>query len=618
MENGIYPYEILEKKLGLSEKNSLFSIMFEFEKEENSFKYDKIQIFTKEKTQETNSDLNFKVNSSITKLTLEFNENLFKESTAKSILSHYLFILKQALKNKDLAIKEFEIITPEENKLLEKFETENKFILDKNMKRIPIGTSGLIYEIKNNSDEKNLEIFDNPFGKGKICKTDNIGKWTFEGKIEILGNASEYSEKFATKSKKKVSSNLQNKNYDFLKTYDYTKVDKVLERNTIQNFKTISKIDVRKRTSNSVELGYLGAHIAYEFLTENTGILYALIRSKDNIPSRYRFLQTLRFYFGDKFVSKMEERIKVIPGDFTENSTFGTTKDDLRDIVSNVNVVLNSGALVKHFGNKSEFEKVNVTGPKNIIDFCMKYGKRLLHISTTSVSGTDRKDEIENQYIFSERNLYIGQDFTNIYVTTKYEAELAILEAIYDGLDAQILRLGNITNRYSDGVFQKNVKDNAFASRLKSFIEIGAFPKYLLEHEIELTPVDLAAKAVGRILNHSSDCNVFHIMNTMLLPTPELINTMNSLGIDIIPVSNTLMYDIINGMLSNDDRKSAVSGIIQDLNKDKKLIYTSSTRLDFDFTEKYLKECGFKWKKLDKVYITKYMNYFKSIKFIDF
>lgn len=454
--------------------------------------------------------------------------------------------------------------------------------------------------------------------KVKFIKQIIPGKWTFEGKIEILGKASEYSKKFAVATKKKASSSLQNKNYDFLKTYDYTKVDKVLERNTIQNFKTISKIDARKYTANPVELGYLGAHIAYEFLTENTGTLYALIRSKDNISSRYRFLQTLRFYFGDKFVSKMEERIKVIPGDFTENATLGTTKDDLKDIASNVNVVINSGALVKHFGNKSEFEKVNVTGPKNVIAFCMKYGKRLLHVSTGSVAGTDRKDEIENQYIFSERNLYIGQDFTNIYMITKYEAEIAVLEAIYDGLDAQILRLGNITNRYSDGVFQKNVKENAFASRLKSFIEIGALPKYLLEHEIEMTPVDLAANAVVKILNHSSDCNVFHITNTQLLDVKVLISTMQSLGIDIVPVSNVLMYDIINGMLSNDDRKQTVSGIIQDLNKDKKLIYTSATRLDLNFTESYLKECGFKWKKLDKNYITKYLNYFKNIGFINF
>ena len=329
-------------------------------------------------------------------------------------------------------------------------------------------------------------------------------------------------------------------------------------------------------------------------------------------------MQTLRFYFGDKFVSKMENRIKVISGDISQNATFGMSREDLRELLANVNVIINSGALVKHFGNKNDFERINVTGPKNIIAFCQKYGKRLLHISTTSVSGNDKKDAIENQNIFSERNLYIGQDFTNIYVTTKYEAEVAILEAIYDGLDAQILRLGNITNRYSDGAFQKNVSDNAFASRLKSFIEIGAFPRYLLEHEIELTPVDLAANAIIKILNHSSDCNMFHIMNPLLLSVLEFINTINSMGIDMIPVSDVLMNDIINGMLTNDERKQAVSGIVQDLSKDKKLIYTSATRLVLDFTVDYLKAIGFRWKKIDKNYVIKYLNYFKQIGFIDF
>ena len=331
--------------------------------------------------------------------------------------------------------------------------------------------------------------------------------------------------------------------------------------------------------------------MAYEFLTQNTGTLYALIRPKNNISARYRLMQIFRFYFGDKFVSKMEGRIKVISGDITSGNTFGTSKEDFREIATNVNAVINSGALVKHFGNQKEFENINVTGTKNIIDFCKKYGKRLLHISTVSVSGNDKKDEDEYKSLFTENDLYIGQDFTNIYVTTKFEAEVAVLEAIYDGLDAQVFRLGNIANRYSDGVFQKNIEDNGFAKRIKAFAEIGAFPGYFLEHELEVTPVDLAASAIIKILNHSSDCNMFHIVNTQLLSISEFIQTLNSVGINIVPVSNILMNDIINGMLTNDDRKHAVSGIVQDLSKDKKLVYTSSISLNCDFTENYLKDC---------------------------
>ena len=174
---------------------------------------------------------------------------------------------------------------------------------------------------------------------------------------------------------------------------------------------------------------------------------------------------------------------------------------------------------------------------------------------------------------------------------------LIIKPIIYDGLDAQILRLGNITNRYSDGMFQRNPNDNAFAKRLKSFIEIGAFPNYLLEHTLEFTPVDLASKAIIQILNYSSDCNMFHIVDPLYLPIKDLVETINSVGINMLPVSDTLMNDIINGMLTNDDRKQAVSGIIQDLNKERRLIYTSLVKPSFAFTVNYLKSCRFSLEK---------------------
>ncbi|MCI8397709.1 MAG: hypothetical protein HFJ52_08970 [Clostridia bacterium] len=58
--------------------------------------------------------------------------------------------------------------------------------------------------------------------------------------------------------------------------------------------------------------GYLGAHIAYEFLTKNKGDLYFLVRARNNIGTRNRLLQTLEFYFGKEFVSKVDSRINVV------------------------------------------------------------------------------------------------------------------------------------------------------------------------------------------------------------------------------------------------------------------------------------------------------------------
>ena len=74
-----------------------------------------------------------------------------------------------------------------------------------------------------------------------------------------------------------------------------------------------------------------------------------------------------------------------------------------------------------------------------------------------------------------ENNLYIGQYVDNDYVRTKFLAERAILEAKAEkGLDAVILRAGNLMGRYSDGEFQINLLTNAFMRSLAAFNHLGA------------------------------------------------------------------------------------------------------------------------------------------------
>ncbi len=483
------------------------------------------------------------------------------------------------------------------------------------------------------SEDKLLQIWKNILKVDNISIDDNffdIGGDSISAinmQIEAIkyGLNFEYGDIFRFPTIRKLSRKIPALDNSFIENYDYTKVNDVLSRNTEKNFKTISKIKVGDVLIIG-GTGYLGSHVIYEFLKQNSGTAYCLIRNKNNVSPRYRLLQSLRFYFGNDFVSEVEDRIKVISGDITDGIAFGIFPKTFKELVENVSCVINSGAIVKHFGNQKEFEDINVKGTANVIAFCKKYGKRLIHISTISVSGNGEKEEsivetaenIKDKKIFTENDLYIGQNIQSVYTITKFKAEILVLEAIYDGLDAQILRLGNIANRYSDGAFQRNAIDNAFAKRIKSFTEIGAFPRYTLAHELELTPVDLAANAIIKILNHTSDCNVFHIQNPRLLSIKLLLETVTALGFDILPVSNQMMKDIITGILDDDSRKELVSGIIHDLNRDKELIYTSNIRLNSKFSENYLKNIGFHWKKIDKNYIIRYMNYFKKIGFINF
>ena len=432
----------------------------------------------------------------------------------------------------------------------------------------------------------------------------------------------EYADIFNYPTIKELSNKLPSSEINFIEDYDYDKINSVLARNTLDNLSSI----VPATIDNILLIGttgYLGAHIIDEFMKQNSGIIYCLTRPKNNVDPTSRLKQTLNFYFGDKYSNQFSKRIRVVEGDISKEG-LGLSTSDYDLIRNNIDVVINSGAIVKHYGLKGQFDDINVLGTQNVVDFCKKENKRLLHISTMSVSGSGEKEEaieetpenINFKKQFSETNLFVGQKLKGVYTTTKYKAELIVLEAIYDGLNAQILRLGNITNRYSDGVFQQNVDNNAFAKRIKSFIEIGAVPKYMLKHAIELTPVDLAAEAIVKIMNHDSNCNVFHIYNTKLMTIKLLLETLDSLGHEIIPMSDEMFAYLITGILSDNEKKKCLSGIIYDLDESKKLTYTYNVRLHANFTDEYLKCVSFSWKDIDADYIIRYMKYFEKIGFI--
>ena len=67
--------------------------------------------------------------------------------------------------------------------------------------------------------------------------------------------------------------------------------------------------------------------------------------------------------------------------------------------------------------------------------------KRLIHLSSISVSGNYLVKQNNRNINFSENDLYIGQHYTdNVYVHSKFEAEKVIIEYMKKGLNAQILR----------------------------------------------------------------------------------------------------------------------------------------------------------------------------------
>ena len=72
-----------------------------------------------------------------------------------------------------------------------------------------------------------------------------------------------------------------------------------------------------------------------------------------------------------------------------------------------------------------------------------------------------------------------------------------VTEAVrQERLQAQILRVGNLTARQSDGVFQRHAATNAFHLLAEALQRLGCYPAPLAETVVDLSPVDVTARRV--------------------------------------------------------------------------------------------------------------------------
>ncbi len=171
---------------------------------------------------------------------------------------------------------------------------------------------------------------------------------------------------------------------------------------------------------------------------------------------------------------------------------------------------INCASLVKHFVNDDILDRVNVTGVKNLIALCRKTGRRLVQTSTVSVAGEGLDGQPPRDWTISERELYHGQLLDNAYVLSKFKAERAMLEAVAQGLDGKIARLGNLMGRHSDGEFQVNFRSNAFIRSLASYKAIGAVPYSQLNALTDFSEIDMTAKAILLLAGTDKRFTVFH------------------------------------------------------------------------------------------------------------
>jgi amino acid adenylation domain-containing protein/thioester reductase-like protein len=358
--------------------------------------------------------------------------------------------------------------------------------------------------------------------------------------------------------------------------------------------------------------GFLGIHLLMELLYLTKSELYCLLRGENPL---LRLYEELDFYFGS-YPADFKDRIKVITGDISIEK-FGLDDQQYYKLAQDVGTIIHCAALTKHYGNYTDFEKVNIKGTSEVINFCLKFDKNLQHISTISISGNYLADEARTDAIFKENDFYIGQDISNFYVRSKFEAENLVFQAENNGLKANIFRVGIIAGRYSDGKSQRNIEDNALYRRLKTYIILKAVPANFLNHCLELTPVDLCARGIAKIISANRNHGlVFHMLNHKMLQGKEFLKILADLNFNIRVLADKAFNSYIIELSKSKFGKNILSGIITDVAING-LSYNGKITIDSKFTVDYLSKLDFKWPEIEDLYIKKIIQHMLDIHFIN-
>ncbi|CAL7867289.1 hypothetical protein FUSNEC_GEN_295_03220 [Fusobacterium necrophorum subsp. funduliforme] len=380
-----------------------------------------------------------------------------------------------------------------------------------------------------------------------------------------------------------------NNNYFRLLNYNY-KGNIVWKEYTNKLKLELEKISIVNINYESILLtgatGYLGIHILNELLEKTNSKIILIIRSDDDTNAKNRLENIFNYYF-DKPLKKALNRISILKGDISEKY-FALSKTRYNNLSREVDCVIHCAAKVSHYGQYEEFQKNNVIGSKNIIEFAkINSWKKVNYISTTYIV-----NEIDDS-LLTEWETPRSSSEENYYIKSKIEVENIISMERKKGLDIDIFRVGNLSFNTNTCKFQKNKEENAFYNLLSAYFKLGVIPNIDLEF-MEFTNVDLAAEAIIKLItNIGTKSQTYHIMNDNRISINKLFSFLEKYKkIDKLDFSEYLKY------LKNMRRNREIDIIMNHMyllpwNTDKVNLVLS------EYTKKLLEKFGFRWNTLE-------------------
>ena len=402
---------------------------------------------------------------------------------------------------------------------------------------------------------------------------------------------------------------------EIIENYDYTKINNLLEKNTFENFAKGKNLELGNVLLTGVT-GFLGVHILYEYIKNEEGIIYCMLRKGQFDSCEERFIDLMNYYYNEDFSDLIGSRIILSEGDIT-------SLDDFKKLENYpIDTIINCAAIVKHYTHDDYIFKVNVDGVINGLEFAEANNIAYVQISTTSVLDEYDEDADLSNVHCDEKTLYWGQDLSNKYLNSKFLSERMVLEKALSGLNTKVIRVGNLMARYSDGVFQKNYDTNAFLNGIKAIKNLKATIPPISNEMVELSQIDYVAKAILALAKTPKESIVFHAVSDKFIPTSDIIDVLNSFGFGIEEVSieefrkiyEQNMDENIQGIITADLTIKDFDDALEEDESDESDI---GELVKMDLTLNILNTLGFNWPECDKEYIKRFIKYLNEVHYFD-
>jgi dihydroflavonol-4-reductase len=181
--------------------------------------------------------------------------------------------------------------------------------------------------------------------------------------------------------------------------------------------------------------GFLGSELIKQ-LSDAGHSLRALKRINSIIPSLLKNLSNVEWF----------------EADINEPET-------LEEAFVGVNQVYHCAAFVSfNPSDKKKLFHINIDGTSNIVNLCLDYGCRLVHVSSVAALGDAKKGAK-----ITEKDYWEGNTKTHSYGISKYEGEMEVWRGVAEGLGAVIVNpsviIGKNAGFNGSGAIFKLVKD---------------------------------------------------------------------------------------------------------------------------------------------------------------